>query len=269
MSSEIDSLEADFGYDPTTDEPIEITPPPAPLVTLPPSFTVNTEYLPPVGLQQKVPSCAAWASTYDLATFTAARAGNYSPTVPSQQASPAYIYIQVMQQVGNPQDVCHGSKLASYFNILAKGGTSTMAAAPYVGDCTTLWEDYGSQTLTPDSAFTISGVAAVDAKVPDNVKQILASGRALAYGTGLYTDFPGYKGTPVPYVGSGKILMNHNTGKPVGHCMLIIGYDDTKGSGAFYIQNSFGTGWGSSGFIWMAYETFTTLAQGKALYVKD
>ena len=90
-------------------------------------------------------------------------------------------------------------------------------------------------TLTPDSAFTISGIAAVDAKVPDNVKQIFASGRPLAYGTGLYTDFPSYNGTPVPYVDSGKRLMNKRTGNPVGHCMLIIGYDDTKGSGAFYI----------------------------------
>lgn len=50
--------------------------------------------------------------------------------------------------------------------------------------------------------------------------------------------------------------------------MLIIGYDDTVGTGAFYIQNSFGTGWGNEGFIWMAYDTFTALAQGKALYVK-
>ena len=268
MSSEPDSLGYDFGYDPTIDEPIEITPLPA-LLTLPTSANVNAEYLPPVGQQRPVPSCAAWASTYDLATFTAAKAGNYSPTAPSQQASPAYIYIQVMQQDGQPQDVCHGSKLVSYFNLLAEGGTSTMADAPYVDDCTTLWQDYDGKTLTPDPAFTISGIAAVDAKVPDQVKQILASGRALAYGTSLYTDFPSYSGTPVPYVGSGKPLMNHNTGKPTGHCMLIVGYDDNKGSGAFYIQNSFGTGWGSNGFIWMAYDTFTALAQGKAFYVKD
>lgn len=269
MSSEQDSVEYDFGYDPTTDEPIEITPLPALLTTLPTSAMVNPKYLPPVRQQQKIPSCAAWASTYDLATFTAALAGHYAPNDPSLQASPAYIYIQVMQQDGTSQDTCSGSKLMSYFELLkADGGTPTLEQAPYEPDCTTLWQDYSNQTLNPDSAFTINSIAAVSAKVPNDVKQILASGLALAYGTSLYTDFPSYDGTPKPYVGNGVILKN-KTGKPVGHCMLIIGYDDTVGAGAFYIQNSFGTGWGSGGCIWMEYDTFTALAQGKALYVKD
>lgn len=267
MSSKPDPLEYDFGYDPTIDEPIEITPP-TPVITLPPSAKVNTEYLPPVG-QQHTPNCAAWASTYGLATFTAARGGQFAPNDPSLQASSAYIYIQVMKQDGVSQDNCCGSQLMSYFNILAQGGTPTMARAPYEPNCTTLWQDYSNQTLKPDPAFTISNIAAVDAKVPDDVKQIIASGRALAYGTSLYTDFPHYDGTQVPYVGNGCILTNRKTGKPAGHCMLIIGFDDTIGSGAFYIQNSFGTAWGSDGFMWMAYDTFTTLAQGKAFYVND
>jgi C1A family cysteine protease len=267
MSSNPEPAEYDYGYDPTVDEPIEITPPTAALA-LPSSAMVNSKYLPPVG-QQHTPNCCAWASTYGLATFTAAKAGNYTPNTSDLQASSAYIYIGVMKQDGIAQDVCRGSQFSSYFEILAQGGTPTMAQAPYEPNCTTLWQDYGSQSLDPDAAFTIKTVAAVNAKVPEQVKQIIASGFALAYGTSLYTDFPHYDGTPKPYVGSKVILKNPKTGKPAGHCMLIIGYDDTVGSGAFYIQNSFGTGWGSNGYIWMAYETFTTLAQGKAFYTKD
>jgi C1A family cysteine protease len=66
-------------------------------------------------------------------------------------------------------------------------------------------------------------------------------------------------------VGNGQIAYGQN-GKPVGHCMLIIGYDDTRQ--ALLIQNSQGTAWGSSGYVWMAYATFQALAQGQAIYVR-
>jgi len=62
--------------------------------------------------------------------------------------------------------------------------------------------------------------------------------------------------------------------------MLIIGYDDTKQ--ALLIQNSEGSNWGSTiggeppnaegtdaGYIWMAYSTFTALAQGRAFYEEE
>ncbi len=41
-----------------------------------------------------------------------------------------------------------------------------------------------------------------------------------------------------------------------GHAMCIVGYDDNKYGGAFEIMNSWGTGWGNDGFIWISYETF-------------
>ncbi len=267
MSLEPDTTEYDFGYDPTIDEPIEITPPEQ-IIALPPWATVNPKYLPPVQKQQ-TPNCAAWATTYGLATFSAAKAGDYSPDDPSLQASSAYIYIGAMKQKGFSPDTCKGSQFKYYFDTLAHGGTPTMFEAPYEPDCTTLWNDYGSQNLQPDAAFTIKHIAAVSAKVPDHVKQIIASGRALAYGTSLYTDFPHYQGDPVPYVGNGVVLKNPKTCNNVGHCMLIVGYDDTIGTGAFHIQNSAGTEWGSGGFIWMAYDTFTALAQGKAFHVEE
>jgi hypothetical protein len=40
------------------------------------------------------------------------------------------------------------------------------------------------------------------------------------------------------------------------HAMCVIGYDDTKDGGAFEIQNSWGTGWGNDGYIWVRYADF-------------
>lgn len=276
----------DPGYDPTGtgDESFPIT-------SLPPKdlsssrAIVNTKYLPPVGAQgtERQPgypgSCAAWATTYDLATFAAAKAGDYSPDQLSLQASPAYIYIKVLQQNNVPKYDCQSSGFLPYFDMLkpvsegGQGGTPNMQQAPYVPDCTELWNIYGSQNLQPDSRFSISKYVKISSTDPDQVKQKIAHGTALAYATHLYTDFESYNGSPVPYVGNGILQKNPITKQYVGHCMMIIGYNDDvngSGTGAFLIQNSFGTVWGGSidpeggprGYVWMAYDTFAKLVQG-------
>lgn len=267
---------AGYGYDPTTVEDIpEGTP--SFVETLPASFTVTSSYLPPVGQQGTAAhpgapgSCAAWASTYGLATFTAAKNGSIDPSQPSGQASPAYIYIQALLNQPNVQaGTCSDSAFTFYFQTLNKGGTPTMETAPYVADCTELWNKYGTTTPNFDTAFEIGNVASLDVK--DSLTQLknkLASNCPLAYATHLYTDWGSYQGDPSPYVGNGTLKTGAN-GQPVGHCMLIIGYDDTIGeSGAVLIQNSEGNDWGADGYVQMAYSTFQTLASGKAFYVEN
>ena len=264
-----------FGYDPETREPIP-TSQPRYVDELLPSYEVTAAYLPPVGQQgtAKDPgspgSCAAWASTYGLATFTAAKAGVANPAADYGQASPAYIYIKVLQQGKASGPPCTGSSFQPYFDILAANGTPSMKTAPYVADCSKLWKEYGERVLPTAGAFQIGPIGAVDVTNDlTSLKQVLASNRALAYGTRLYKDWLSYKGDPVPYVGNGCIKKNKDL-KPVGHCMLIIGYDESIGpNGAIKIQNSQGTDWGSAGFVWMDCNTFQALALGKAFYVKD
>jgi len=41
-----------------------------------------------------------------------------------------------------------------------------------------------------------------------------------------------------------------------GHAMVVVGYDDDMYGGAFEIQNSWGTGWGNGGYIWITYGDF-------------
>jgi hypothetical protein len=41
-----------------------------------------------------------------------------------------------------------------------------------------------------------------------------------------------------------------------GHAMCVVGYDDNKHGGAFEVLNSWGTGWGNDGFIWISYRDF-------------
>lgn len=40
------------------------------------------------------------------------------------------------------------------------------------------------------------------------------------------------------------------------HSMVVVGYDDNKYGGAFEVMNSWGSGWGNDGFIWIKYSDF-------------
>ncbi|MGA9869120.1 MAG: C1 family peptidase [Acetobacteraceae bacterium] len=264
--------ECDRGYDPTGREPFPTET--AHFVdALPRAAIVNPAFLPPVGQQGTTASpgapgsCCAWASVYGLATFTAARAGRTDPSAPAGQASPAQIYIDVLNAKKVTPGTCAGSSFGDYFPILQASGVERMAAAPYISDCPSLWLAYQNRIAVPDAAFKIGKTACVATSDLESIKQVLASGRALCYGTRLFTDWSQYTGGATPYWGNGDILTSKETGAPAGHCMLIIGYNDE--TGALLIQNSEGKVWGIAGYVWMAYSTFQFLSQGQAFYAAD
>jgi hypothetical protein len=257
-----------FGYDPTMPEPFD------PKVvggapTVPLGVAVDPALLPPVGQQGTVSapgspgSCAAWASVYGLATFAAARAGKVDPASAAGCASPAEIFVQALQFEGATSSTCAGTRFGSYFELLT-AGTPALSSASYQPNCEWLWNQYSTSPVSPDTRFTLTGVACVETGDLDSIKQVIAAGGPLAYGTRLYTDWTAYHGEPSPYVGNGTLMYCRN-GRPAGHCMLIIGYDDDLG--AVRVQNSQGVAWGSEGYVWMAYDTFQALAQGQAFFV--
>lgn len=267
----------DFGYDPSVPEAAPLSPPPPRVGALPPSAAVNYVWLPPVR-KQTMPNCFVWASTYGLLTYWAAQAGDYPPVSASQQAGPDYTYIQVEVNAGVATDSCLPGHMTDCLEwVIKNGGTPSLASAPNIGtteaekSCAANWSTYGppNPALPADASFAIPAyktTTITGADGLDNIRAVIASGVPLAYGCCLYTDFPKYKGKaiPIPYVGSGQWLLNPN-GDKVGHCMMVIAYDDNQG--AFLIQNSFGTGWGTDGLVLMAYETFQKTAQSYGFYI--
>ena len=269
----------DYGYDPTVAEPGPIFVPPRPATPPPSNATVNAELLPPPVGKQTTPSCFVWASTYGLATFAAAKGGNYAPNVASLQASPDYTYVKVLEGESILVDNCVGGQVTSCFNFLNNNkGTPSVQTAPVFEGCANVWTAYGGTTLPSNQSFDVTGwkkISVAGSEGLENVRVMIAQGVPLAYGTSLYTDFRHYDGTPNPYVGNGDIRINPTTNKPVGHVMMIIGYNDDLGAGAVLLQNSLGTGWGTawnpyydgSGYVWMAFKAFQALAQGHAFYI--
>jgi hypothetical protein len=281
----------DYGYDTSVPEDVVARDVPPPAAGLPPSHGVLTKYLPPVG-KQTMPNCFVWATAYGIANCWAAQTGDYSPTAPGQLASPDYTYIQVELENGVETNTCDGGKMDPVLKFLINnGGTASLESAPNhsgppsSSSCEENWNAYGSGSISPDASFKIPGRRWTTVTGPNglnNMRSVIASGVPLAYGTWLYTDFPDYDGTPSPYVGNCKWLINKKTNKKVGHCMMIIAYDDNflGSDGAVLIQNSFGQSWGSAmpdgwgilgqGFVWMAYSTFQATAQdNSAVYISN
>lgn len=264
----------DYGYDPSIAEDVPLVAPPRPSAAPPSQANVYPDWLPPVG-QQTTPSCYVWSSAYGCATFAAAQLNSLDPTQAANQASPIYTYIKIQEIQDTLQGVCVGGRIAWSFDFLkSNGGTASMQDAPSLQGCASAWSTWGGPKTAPVSwlfqtlawsGMTLQGDAGLA-----NLRAVISTGTPIVYGTYLYTDFPTYAGTPSPYVGSGKWLYNKKTGKKAGHCMMIIGYDDTMG--AVLIQNSFGSAWGgqwngNGGYIWMSYATFQATLQGGGAYI--
>lgn len=102
------------------------------------------------------------------------------------------------------------------------------------------------------------------------IKEYLAKGYAAMMGFMVFTSYSqaNTNGGAFPYPASNERIEG-------GHAVLIVGYDDNKvitnttnGSnttGAFLIQNSWGTDWGDKGFGWIPYQYFRLGANGDVL----
>jgi len=233
------------------------------LDTLPSSYTVNLNYMPLPG-EQGGPghigapaSCAAWSFLYGVATYMGAQKGGFPVVDAANQVSPAYLYVK-QRAAGKGIPPCKGSAFAFYIQALQNEGSPNCETAPYYNDCTQLTNAYKNATCPSDTRFNITQTKVVPTADFDSIRQVLASDRPLAWCTGLYSDFIHYDGSPPIYTGNGVLTK-------MVHCMVLLGYDDSKE--AVYIQNSFGPGWGAGGRAWIAYDTFQKLAKGSALYV--
>jgi C1A family cysteine protease len=242
-----------------------------------PTYVDNSQskYFPPIQSQGSLPSCGAYSGTYYTMTYMRALANDIDVKADpnNQTLSPKWTY-----------NMLNGGSLSGVwyyraYEIGIKHGSATMAEFPYVGSSgntknyrewsrdPAIWRNSISRRF--DQYGFVSGTDTDEGIT--QVKEMLANGYILNIATYInswqqmtISDDPS---TTEDDVFVGKSAVYYVNGSSGYHGMTIVGYNDNiwvdinqdghvdvGEKGAFRIANSWGTGWGESGYRWMAYD---------------
>ena len=221
--------------------------------------------MPPVGNQGAQGSCVGWAVGYYHKTHTEWREQGWNVALPQHQFSPAFIY----NQINGGSD--GGAYFSDAFKCLTDLGCAPMALMPYSSSNYTSWPSETSYVAAipyrGESYYYIN--TSNDAGL-DLIKTQLNNGYTVVLAIFVYSNFDYIHNYNYTYCASERSGSNRG-----GHAVTIVGYDDSRitsdGVGAFKLVNSWGTGWGLSGYFWMSYQAVKDqyLSQRAAFYITD
>jgi len=209
--------------------------------TLPGSVDLTPKF-PPIGNQGNyLGTCVAWATGYYNKSYLDGIARNLSHSElqsPENEYSPTDLFFSINPSARNCQT---GTNFDDAFNVLISRGVNTLYSVPYDDYCRQA--SPGSASLA--SANRIKNYRRIQGSVTE-IKEYLAQGIPVVIGAMVNTQFQQLHGSNV------LTGLNYNSGSVGGHAMIIAGYDDSRS--AFRIINSWGTGWGDNGYLWIGYD---------------
>jgi cathepsin L len=136
---------------------------------------------------------------------------------------------------GNGNGDCGGGWMEWVAKYLLVQGTGTEASKPYTaanGTCTPIARPY--------FASSWGFVAGTGQPTVAQLKAALCAHGVLSVGVNATAHFQAYTGGVFNEAAPG-----------LNHCVALVGWDDSKG--AWLIKNSWNTGWGMSGYMWIKY----------------
>jgi hypothetical protein len=160
----------------------------------------------------------------------------------ASQASPADLYAKLMQYENN--NCGNGTQIADALDLLVMEGIANLANSPY--------SDQTCSAPSSGTQFLLNGYTRLNPTNLPVLKQHIQNLSVIPIAIPVYPDFATASGSAV-YTPSGT---DCSLG---GHCVAVVGYDDNRQ--AFRIMNSWGTGWGDNGFLWVSYNAFPNLVQ--------
>lgn len=210
-------------------------------------------YAPYPGDQGSYGTCVAWSTTY--AAMTAADSYSHQNTdrakITENVFSPYYMY-----QKCNPGDKKgRGMRIETALSFLKDSGV------PYRswGESFTSFPNFDSEIYKGSDKFRIGDYATLFSFYANDTQKIISIKKSLSehkpvvivFNVPYSFYFAGadWNGSDLPQDGS-------------YHAMFVAGYDDNRNGGSFLIQNSWGTSWGSGGYTWIPYETFSRYVCG-------
>ncbi|MEA2041757.1 MAG: C1 family peptidase, partial [Bacteroidota bacterium] len=217
---------------------------------LPSSADISNRF-PPVGNQGQYGTCVTWAVGYNHKSYMEAVANDRTTSDLNNEAyqfSPKYLFWAIPS--GSKGADCGGTGFEPAYDVMLNQGIAQMSVTPYtdLGDCsgsTSQWDGEAAQ-------YSIESYREIGTDA-SSLKQYIANGQVVSFGAKLGDNFMSWNSSDVHYSDTYDY-----SGPHAYHAMTISGYDDSKGiNGAFRVRNSWGTGWGDNGDIWVDENFFT------------
>lgn len=227
----------------------------------------NSEYLPPVGLQEEN-SCVGWATGYYLRTYQEGmdlgwKIREGAIVNPNRVFSPSFIYNQI--NVGRDEGKDSGAYMEDAGDLLKEIGAAPLSNFPYIpGDYMTQPDNEAIESAYPHRIRDWKVLYTKDdskAYIIQKTKEYLNTEDLLVAGikVGFKFNYPYFDHNDI------AIITTDNYAN-YGHAVVVVGYDDNietpEGFGAFKIINSYGTDWGNDGFAYMSYDGFVKSVVG-------
>lgn len=194
----------------------------------------------PVRDQGQQGSCTGFAITA-LREFWEIKQGKPNPWV---ELSPAYEYYQERKLEGTVNDCEAGAMIRDGFKVLKKTGVCPEADDAYSDqNCPAP----SGQANNDATQFKISAFHRITTL--SGLKQALAGGNGCVLGIQVYASFESPQNGHIPMPQPGEQLLG-------GHALFCCGYQDDPqydGGGYLIVKNSWGTGFGDQGYIYLPY----------------
>ena len=208
------------------------------------------KYTPPIQDQGDVGTCVGWAVAYaQLSTQQNLQMGitGFGPKI-CRAMDPYFVYGYISS---NGDTWCqNGASMSDAMQVLLNRGTKPFIWDPWL-TCNSL-VTFSDFTTALASNYVINDYLAVSLdEIVGNVKLALANEFIVSIGVNLTESF--HAGSALNYGVWSPSSSEEPTG---GHAMCVVGYDDSKFGGAFEVMNSWGTGYGENGFVWIKYKDF-------------
>ena len=217
------------------------------------------KFTPVPGHQGQTGTCTAWSSTYCIATMLWAMKNGVTnrATITKNAFLPCYTYVNILTQ--STSNCSAGTDIRKACEWLKTTGAVKLSLYPQSPAC------IGSN------------------QIPSNWKTLAAQNKILNY-TKLFFDYNNLAmkvtstkaalaaGHPVLAAFNCPRSMTASTGINAngewwpsespsyqygGHALAVVAYDDNRlNGGAFLVQNSWGTDWGTAGYFWCSYYTY-------------
>jgi PKD repeat protein len=224
--------------------------------------------------QSPLGSCTTFATTYYQLTHMVGlirhTEWNNKNEVNTTKFSPRWTYNFQRDSANN------GSSFWDNYNVLQNNGACTWAEFPYDG------RDYKQWCMNPNAwenaiNYRIDPISYITDDQLEQIKGLLNTGYVFTFGTYVSNwQYTTIKNNPGPIEDDafvGKDIAYWVNGTTGGHAMTIVGYNDAIWTdvnnnaiidigelGAFRIANSWGAGWGDSGFTWLAYDALKAIS---------